>query len=40
MWELEEQLAIDGQRGRSGYLGEETGRGGSEEQRGSRRKEK
>ena len=40
MWELEGQLAFDGQRGRSGYLGEEIGRGGSEEQHGSRKKEK
>ena len=40
MWELEGQLALDGQRGRRGYLEEETARGGSEEQRGSRKKEK
>lgn len=38
MWELEGQLAFDGQRGRSGYLGEEIGRGGSEEQHGSRKR--
>lgn len=40
MWELEGQLALDGQRGRNGYLGEEIGRGGNEERCGSRKKEK